>query len=223
MRFHTFSSKRLAGGVLAATCLTAVVSACSGAALPPRRAAAQSPPPTAVAPAPAGRTGPAPAGAAPTAPARPAVPRCAERNLATGINGYQVGGGQYGILLKLTNAGVASCSLYGYPGLGLEDGSHRVLPSQTHWGSTYFAHDPGPSLIILPPGKSATASVAFAGGGPGKPWASFLEVTPPNAYDHAVIVLSYGTGGGGGDIHATAMARHTTIYRGTSGGCGCEH
>ena len=45
-------------------------------------------------------------------------------------------------------------------------------------------------------------------------------MTPPNAYDHAVIPLSYGTGGGA--IHATAMARHTTVYRGCPGGCGCN-
>jgi uncharacterized protein DUF4232 len=144
-----------------------------------------------------------------------------ETNLSTAVSGYQVGGGQYGITLKLTNLGTASCSLYGYPGLGLEDGSHRVLPSHTQWVSTYFAHDPGPSLIILSPGQSATSSVAFAGGWPNKGWADFLEVTPPNAYHDAVI--SYDTGGGGGDIHATAMARHTTIYRGSPGGCGCHH
>ena len=41
------------------------------------------------------------------------------------------------------------------------------------------------------------------------------------AEESAVIPLSYGTGGGG-DIHATAMARHTTIYRGAPGGCGCN-
>jgi Domain of unknown function (DUF4232) len=151
------------------------------------------------------------------------VPRCLEKNLATSVIGYQVGGGQYGITLKLANTGTTSCSLYGYPGLGLEDGSHRVMPSQTHWGETYFAHDPGPSLIILSPGQSATASVAFAGGWPHQGWADFLEVTPPNEYDHAVLPLSYGTGGAGGDVHATAMARHTAIYRGSPGGCGCRH
>jgi hypothetical protein len=164
--------------------------------------------------------GPAPAPAAPASPA--AVPRCAEGTLATAVSGYQVGGGQAGIILKLTNTGNISCTLYGYPGLGLEDGSHHLMPSQTHWGPTYFAHDPGPSLIILSPGQSATSSVAFAGGWPHKGWADLLEVTPPDAYHHAVIPLSYGTGGAGGDIHATAMARHTTTYRGAPGGCGCN-
>jgi hypothetical protein len=212
---------RLAGGVAAVVCLVAVASACSSTASAPGRQVAHSRPPAA-APATPAPPAPAPASAVPASAAPAGVPRCLEGSLATTVSGYQVGGGQDGITVKLTNTGTASCSLYGYPGLGLEDGRHRVLPSQTHWGSTYFARDPGPSLIILSPGQSATSSIAFAGGGPGKRWAYFLQVTPPNAYDHAVIPLSYGTGGGGNDIHATAMARHTTIYRGSPGGCGCN-
>jgi hypothetical protein len=224
------SRLRLGGGVLAAVCSVVVVSACSSAA-PARHqgaASAQSRRPAAAAAPAATPVTASPPGAAPVSgtrtadPVRPAVPRCRENKLSTSVTSYQLGGGQAGIILKLTNAGTASCSLYGYPGLGVEDGSHRVLPSQTHWGPTYFAHDPGPSLVILSPGQSATSSVAFAGGWPHKGWAYFLEVTPPNEYAHAVIALSYGVGGAGGDIHATAMARHTKIYRGSPGGCGCN-
>ena len=150
------------------------------------------------------------------------VPRCQEHNLAAGVSRYNVGGGQSGILITLTNAGTASCSMYGYPGLGLQDDAHRVLPSQTHWGATYFAHDPGPSLIVLAPGQAASASVALSHGTQHTPWATYLEVTPPGNYRHVLITLSYGTGGTSGDLHVTAMARHTTIYRGDPGGCGCN-
>jgi hypothetical protein len=208
---------------VAAAGLVAVVSACSSAAPLPHRAAGHSRSPAAAAAAvTAGSPAAAPASPASTPPAPPTVLRCVEKNLTTAVASYQNGGGQAGIVLQLTNAGTAPCSLYGYPGLGLEDGSHRIMPSKTHWGSTYFAEDPGPRLIILVPGQSATSSVAFAGGWPRKGWAYDLEVTPPDAYDHAVIPLSYGTGGAGGDIYATAMARHTTIVRGSPGGCGCN-
>lgn len=212
--------------VLAAACLMAVVSACSSAATAPSGETARRPPSAAEAatasPSAPATAGPAPASTAPVPLAPAVVPQCGEKSLATAVSGYQIAGSQYGIVLKLTNVGAVSCSLYGYPGLGLEDGSHRVLPSQVHWGATYFAHDPGPSLIVLAAGQSATSSVSFAGGWPHQGWAWLLEVTPPNAYDHAVIGMSYGTGGAGGDIHATAMARHTTIYRGSPGGCGCQ-
>jgi hypothetical protein len=221
VRHHTLSSEHLGGAALA-MCLAAVVSACSSAALAPHLGAAPIPRPASTAPGtPPQPTSPPPR-VEPTTAARPAAPRCTEGNLSTAVSGYQTGGGQDGIILKLTNSGTGSCSLYGYPGLGLEDGSHHILPTQVHWGPTYFAHDPGPSLIILSPGQSATSSVAFAGGWPNQGWAYFLEVTPPNGYQHALIALSYGTGGGGGDIHATAMARHTIIYRGSPGGCGCN-
>jgi hypothetical protein len=145
-----------------------------------------------------------------------------QENLTTAAASYQNGGGQAGIVLQLTNTGTAPCSLYGYPGLGVEDG--RRQPSrhaiEDTLGPDLLRQRPGPTPDILAPGQSATSSVAFAGGWPRKGWAYFLEVTPPNAYDHAVISLSYGTGGAGGDIYATAMARHTTIVRGSPGGCG---
>ena len=176
----------------AAAGLVAVVPACSSAAPSPHRAADHSRPPAAAAvPVTAGSPAVAPASPATTPSAPLAVPRCVEKNLTTAAASYQNGGDQAGIVLRLTNTGTAPCSLYGYPGLGVEDGTHHGMPSKTHWGSTYFANDPGPRLIILAPGQSATSSVAFAGGWPHKGWAYFLEVTPPNAYDHAVISLSF--------------------------------
>ena len=225
MHLPTFSPRRLAAvaGMACTAALIPVASACSSATPSSHQAADHSRPPAAAA---APVTAGSPAVAAASPPSTPSAPsaaaRCVEENLTTATASYQNGGDQAGIVLRLTNTGTAPCSLYGYPGLGVEDGSHHVMPSKTHWGSTYFANDPGPRLIILAPGQSATSSVAFAGGWPHQGWAYFLEVTPPNAYDHAVISLSYGTGGAGGDIYATAMARDTTIVRGFPGGCGCN-
>jgi Protein of unknown function (DUF4232) len=114
----------------------------------PRRVAHAATPahPATAAAAPSIPSGPAPAsGAAPadaTAPAGPApgtgVPRCNESQLTAGTSAYQTrrlsGTGQRGITITLTNTGSTSCSLYGYPGLGLEDTAHHVLPSHTRWG-----------------------------------------------------------------------------------------
>jgi hypothetical protein len=208
----------------AAVCPVVLASACASRA-PLRAAGPASPQPPAAASAnTAGPSSPPPTDGAPsTAPAAASpVPRCTERNLAAGVSSYQVGGGQSGIIITLTNTGTASCSMYGYPGLGLQDDAHHVLPSHTHWGPTYFAHDPGPAPIVLAPGQAASASVALSDGTQYTPWATYLEVTPPGDYRHALITLSYGTGGTSGDLHVTAMARHTTTYRGDHGGCGCD-
>jgi hypothetical protein len=165
---------------------------------------------------------PVPAVPGPVPPAASTVPACQEPHLAASASRYNIGGGTWGVVITLTNTGAASCSLDGYPGLGLQDGAHHVLPSQTHWGPTYFAHDPGPSLIVLAPGQSASSSVALSQGTQQTPWAQYLEVTPPGNYQYALIGLSYGTGGTSGELYATAMARQTVIYRGGPGGCGCS-
>ena len=141
-----------------------------------------------------------------------ALPRCGQQNLSAGLHGLQAGLGNRGLILTLTNTGIRSCSLNGYPGLGLENSAHHVLPSHTTWGSTYFDHDPGRSLIVLSPGETASADVAYAvgDGTSSDSVATYLDVTPPNAYlhlrvriPHAPVRIYHGR------LFATAMARHT--------------
>jgi Protein of unknown function (DUF4232) len=117
------------------------------------------------------------------------LPRCYTQNLSADLRGAEFGpGNKLGFILTLTNDGQRSCSLDGYPGLGLEDFGHYPLPSHTFWGSTFFDRDPGRQLIILSPGETASASVAFVSGATKHAVdASYLVVTPPNAYDHVVI------------------------------------
>jgi hypothetical protein len=141
-----------------------------------------------------------------------AVPRCVTEQLSAGLHGSQAGLGNRGFILTLTNTGNSSCALYGYPGLGLENASHRVLPSHTRWGSTYFDTDPGRSLIVLSPGETASADVAyFSGtGGPTDSVATYLEVTPPNAYLHLTVrIPGAPVRIDRGRLSVTAMARHT--------------
>jgi hypothetical protein len=163
------------------------------------------------------------AGAA-TAAAGARVPRCLEANLVTGLYGYETSpyeSGQGGFILTLTNSGGTSCSLYGYPGLGLEDAQHHVVHSRTHWGSTYFAHDPGRHRIVLSPGETASASIGFVytSNSNQAAHATYLEVTPPNAYNHAVIEIPHGVGQTSKrDLYVTAMARHTP-WKGSTGAC----
>lgn len=157
------------------------------------------------------------------AAATAAVPRCLEGSVATGLYGYETGNydgkGQGGFILTLTNTGGGACSVNGYSGLGLQNARHRVVRSRTHWGPTYFASDPGPHLIVLSPGETASASIGFVYGGRRKAHASYLEVTPPGAYDHAVITIPDGVGTiSNGDLYVTAMARHTP-FQGSTGQC----
>jgi Protein of unknown function (DUF4232) len=195
MRLLTFSPRRLTG---------AAAIACAAALIPVASLAATASPATSAAGTP--------------------VPRCLQANLATGLHGYESGNydgrGQGGFILTLTNTGGGACSLNGYPGLGLENARHHTVRSRTHWGPTYFAPDPGRHLIVLSPGETASASIGLVYAGDRKAaHATYLEVTPPNAYHHAVITIPHGLGLiATPDLYVTAMARHTP-FQGTTGQC----
>jgi hypothetical protein len=143
------------------------------------------------------------------------VPRCYPQELSASLHGLEIGRGYHeGFILTLTNNGQRSCSLYGYPGLGLRDWNHHTVPSHTFWGSTWFDRDPGRELIALSPGESASASFAFTSGAllGSAVDAAYLVVTPPDSFSHLVIgpfshsmeIPIYH-----GDLYVTAMARHT--------------
>ncbi len=139
------------------------------------------------------------------------VPRCLTSHLSAGLHGSQVGLSNRGFILTLTNTGGTACTVDGYPGLGIEDAGHTVLPSHTHWGSTYFNSDPGPSRIVLSPGETASADFAFGTGAGNQ--AAYLEITPPNDLQHLTVPIP----GGpiqivGGRLFVTAMARHTPYH-----------
>ena len=212
-----------AGAVAVAVCSVALASACSSPA-PSRHVAA--PPPSIVTAAPqktSGPSNPAPAtgvssspasGSDRTAPpAGPSVPRCKNLDFASlGVVSSHT------LDLELYNHGNKPCSVYGYPGLALLDASHQALRSRTHWGSTSFARDPGPSLIVLSHGQAARAFISFTGHG--TPFATYLEITPPNTYGHVLTSLpglmedGPGPKGVSGDLTVTAMTRVTNH-------CGC--
>ena len=148
------------------------------------------------------------------AAARPA-PRCEPQNLSASLHGLQIApGSRVGYILTLTNTGHRSCALDGYPGLGLQDRHHRAVPSHTFWGPTWFDPDPGRQLIVLSPGETASASLAWTSGAllGNAVFAAYLVVTPPDDYGHLVIPLSSPVAEipvYRGDLHVTALARHT--------------
>lgn len=155
-----------------------------------------------------------------------AVPRCLKNELTAGLHGYesgtQDGRSQGGFILTLTNNSQKSCSLHGYPGLGLQNARHHVLHSTTHWGSTIFARDPGRHTIVLSPGETASASVSFAYvGAKHALHAVYLEITPPNGYGHAVVAIPDGLGSiSDGNLYVTAMASHTAYTQAVQHCCG---
>jgi Protein of unknown function (DUF4232) len=146
--------------------------------------------------------------------ARPA-PRCEPQDLSASLYGQQSAPrDRGGVILTLTNTGQRSCFLDGYPGLGLQDRNHRAVASHTFWGPTWFDPDPGRQLIVLSPGETASADLAWTSGAllGHAVFAAYLVVTPPDDFGHLVIPLSRPAAAipvYRGDLHVTALARHT--------------
>jgi hypothetical protein len=141
--------------------------------------------------------------------------RCYVSELAAGFHGSQAGLGNRGFLLTLTDVSGASCRLDGYPRFELRDASWRPLVTRTRRGPTYFGPDPGAKLIVLSPGETVSADIAF--GVAGRPsnsvLATYLQVTPPGG--HRSFVLRIPSGAAlvyRGRVDVTALARHTPYF-----------
>jgi hypothetical protein len=128
--------------------------------------------------------------------------------------GQQLGGGMnhQGVVIRLRNLSGRTCTLRGYPGLGLENSAHKALTTHTHWGDTWYAKDPGKKTLVLKDGQSAEAVVAWTHadtGTSGAVHASYLEITPPASTQHKT--LDFPEWVDHGDLSVTALARHINI------------
>ena len=115
-------------------------------------------------------------------------------------------------MLDLTNSSRHACALDGYPGLGLLDSRHRVLPTVTHRGDTFWTNDTGRRVVALAPGQTAYAGLAWAHAGDRAVRASYLQVTPPNSTTH--LTISFRQRVDGGDLDVTALADTVSLGNG---------
>jgi hypothetical protein len=140
------------------------------------------------------------------------TPRCTAREMSAGLHGSQALVANRGFILTLTNTSNHACSVDGYAGLKLKNAAHHRVHSTTHGGNTYFAADPGPHLIVLSPGETASADFVFGAGTGGSTdsVATYLLVAPPGTSRHLTVRIP-----GApvridlGNLFVTALARHT--------------
>jgi hypothetical protein len=141
------------------------------------------------------------------------VPTCSPAALKTTFGRHLTGGMNHaGVVLSFRNLSGTTCALRGFPGLGLEDGAHRALPTHTHWGDTWYAADPGTRTLLLKDGEAAEAVLAWTHVNAGTPeavHASYLEITPPAATTHRTLAFPEWVDNG--DLHVTALARHIDV------------
>ncbi|MGC5341526.1 DUF4232 domain-containing protein [Streptomyces sp. DT171] len=146
-------------------------------------------------------------GAVPASAATPAssVATCRTTDLQASLQEPLAGGMNHaGYTLQLKNTSSHTCAMRGYPGLALENARHEVLSTDTNWGSTWYAKDPGKKTIYLEPGRTAEANLAWTHTRSNARHAAFLQVTPPGATTHRTIAFSDYVDNGRLDVTALA-------------------
>lgn len=179
-----------------------VLASCGGSQAPTGRAT-----PT---PTPTVTAQPSPAPTAP--PTAPGVARCDLPALTIAFRSQSgASGGMRGDTYVMTNTGQTACWLYGYVGMLMLGPSGSPLPTNVvRNGPNVSALDAGPRLVTLQPGASASFLAgwrAWYDGGTTCAAASQLVITPPDAYDHWTIPVTWGLAPcNGGEIDVTAVA-----------------
>jgi hypothetical protein len=154
-----------------------------------------------------------------TTPSRPVstpigaaeVPRCLTGQLSASLGVAVAAAGNIGVPLIVTNTSSASCGLFGYVGLQLDDGSHHSLVNATMRGSSMLFHDRGPRPLRLSPGDTASAGIGYGdvliGGvdpASGCPLSTYLDVTPPDETTYLFLRARLGPRSAG-TVEVTAL------------------
>jgi hypothetical protein len=101
----------------------------------------------------------------------------------------------------LRNTTGTACTLGGYPGLLLLNGTGSALPTTVVRKGSYGFTAMAPLTVSLAPGSSVYFNIGYSdvpvGGETSCPASAQLEVTPPNAYGHLVVPATLSPCGGG--------------------------
>lgn len=124
-----------------------------------------------------------------------AVSRCRVSQLSASF-ARDGAAGSVALHFTMTNHSHATCSLYGYPGLGLLS-SGRALKTTVLRSPSVVVPPVAERLVVLRPGGRAHFDAGYSDVDPQPcPEAPSLEVTPPNAYSHLVIAAAVAPCGG---------------------------
>ena len=122
--------------------------------------------------------------------------RCHTPQLTASLGGGGSGLSNVGQAIVLTNTGSVTCTVTGYPGIGLLDAAKHLDSTTVPRGGTYIYQDPRSHTVSLSPGASASAGLGYLNGGRSAYPANvacedvaYLSITPPD--ETAALVLPF--------------------------------
>jgi hypothetical protein len=153
---------------------------------------------------------PTPTAAPPTAAPSPASGRCTAAVLRGVVEGGNPAAGNRYAKLVVTNTGASRCTLYGYGGFQLVGADGAALPTRT-----MRDEPPGPSLVALAPGESASKNlhwgVVHTGDEPldrpCQPEPRSARIIPPDETEPFTVDWPFGPVCAHGTMHDSAYYR----------------
>jgi len=134
--------------------------------------------------------------------------RCHTAGLSLALEATDAGAGNVVATFGFTNNLDVSCTFFGFPGAQLLDDLSNPLPTNVVRGGGFLTNEPGPSLVIVPPGGSAIFRMHWGQVPVGTeticPTASQLLVTPPDEFDSLALPITI-TACGGGRLNVSAI------------------
>ncbi len=98
------------------------------------------------------------------------------------------------VIFTMSNQSPVTCTAFGYVGLQMLDARGNPLVTRAIRGGAFEFRDVAPNLVMLAPGDVASFALGYTVFPTGNqipavacPQSTWLEVTPPDDFDHLVI------------------------------------
>ncbi|MGH2461531.1 MAG: DUF4232 domain-containing protein [Chloroflexota bacterium] len=134
--------------------------------------------------------------------------QCHTAGLSLRSSGVEAGAGNFVGTFVFTNDLSVPCTFFGFVGAQRLDSQNNPLPTRVVRGGTYVSNLPGPSVVTVPAGGTATFKMHWEDVPVGNETtcvtSSQLAVTPPNEFVPLIVPIQI-TACGGGELDVSAV------------------
>ncbi|HEY3766482.1 MAG TPA: DUF4232 domain-containing protein [Gaiellales bacterium] len=115
------------------------------------------------------------------------TPRCRLNQLSLAAPKMNGAAGTIRLRYVFTNTGGATCSLFGFPGMQMLNKNQSPIPTHVYRGTGHGVPPEPETTVVMTPGQHGSFYAGFSDVPTGNekcPTSAYMEVTPPNDFNH---------------------------------------
>ncbi len=127
------------------------------------------------------------------------TPRCRLKQLSLAAPKMNGAAGTIRLRFVFTNTGGSTCKLFGFPGMQMLNKNHNPIPTHVHRGTGHNVPPEPEADVVMTPGQHGSFYAGYSdvpNGNATCRTSAFVEVTPPNDFNHFTQKLAITTCGG---------------------------